>query len=57
MMGIFLTMELGFFSRIYLDLVIEVNKRLCIDCLGFMVVNKINKHLMGPNKSNLTNID
>ena len=40
-----------FFHRIYLPLVMEVLNRLFIDCLGFMMVNKIKKHLLRLNQS------
>ena len=37
----------------YLPLALEVHNRLIIDSLGFMVVDKIRKHLLGLTQLNI----
>ena len=41
-----------FFSEFIYPLDMEVNKRLIIDCSGFMLVNKVLKHLLGSRSQN-----
>ena len=36
-----------YFFKMYVPLYMEVNGRLCIDCLCFVSVNGIRKHLVG----------
>ena len=44
------------FFRMYLPLALEVHNRLIIDSLGFMVVDKIRKHLLGVTQLNILTV-
>ena len=41
------------FFRVYLALALDVYNRLFIDCLGFIAVDQIKKHIMGLTQSNI----